>query len=308
MGYVEGCAVTLAIAMILDALFGEPRWLWSKFPHPAILMGRCVAWIDATFNNGDNRRLRGTVSFGGLCLAAIIIGVLLQNLPFRPVVEVVIVAILLAQRSLADHVSAVGDALRLSLGDGRLMVARIVGRDTRDMDQPAVARAAIESAAENFSDGVAAPIFWFAVGGLPGILLYKMTNTADSMIGYRTAKYEDFGWAAARFDDLMNWIPARLTALIFIAVFGLTTQTSAIIRDSRLHRSPNAGWPESAMARALGVALAGPRSYDGTLQDFPFVHDAGKKDLGPTAVDASVKALWRVWAAILAIVLLVALF
>ena len=187
------------------------------------------------------------------------------------------------------------------------MVARIVGRDTSEMDQPAIARGAIESAAENFSDGVIAPVFWFAIAGLPGLLLYKFTNTADSMIGYKTPRHAQFGWAAARFDDALNWIPARITAAL-IAVSHLDFGSlSAIRADAVLHRSPNAGWPEAAMARVLGVALAGPRSYDGQVQDFPFVNASGQKDIGPEQIEASVRALWRAWIVVLVGAVLIAM-
>ena len=186
----------LVIALLLDAIVGEPRWLWSRLPHPAVLMGRSVGWIDACFNHGASRRLAGALSFAGLVIGAGVSGMALAALPGQ-VVDVIVLAILLAQRSLVSHIVAVADGLRLSLNDGRRAVAMIVGRDTRDMDESAVARSAIESAAENLSDGVIAPVFWFAVAGLPGLLIYKITNTADSMIGYRTPKHEAFGWAAA---------------------------------------------------------------------------------------------------------------
>ena len=298
--------MTLAAALILDAIFGEPKWLWTRIPHPAILMGRAIGWADTTFNRGENRKAKGTTTFAAIALVAIALGAAIHNLPGAPILETVIAAILLAQRSLADHVQAVADALRVSTGDGRRAVAHIVGRDTSQMDPPAISRAAIESAAENFSDGVVAPAFWFAIAGLPGLLLYKLTNTADSMIGYRTPRHEDFGWAAARFDDLMNWVPARLTGLAIAALYGQLRHWPQITRDAKKHRSPNAGWPEAAMARALDVALAGPRSYDGTLKDFPFVHPEGRKDAGPADIDRSVMVLWRTWAVLLTIALLIA--
>ena len=300
-------ALPLAAAMLLDAIAGEPRWLWSRLPHPAVLMGRAVGALDTRLNHGDRRRLKGTLGFAALALAATALGLILAALPGGPLIETLAAAILLAQRSLADHVSAVANALRLSTGDGRLSVAMIVGRDTSAMDDPAIARAAIESAAENLSDGVIAPAFWFLLAGLPGLLLYKLTNTADSMIGYRTPRHEEFGWAAARFDDLINFIPARLTALLIAAPYGLLGQWPAIRADAALHRSPNAGWPEAAMARALGVALSGPRSYDGQMRDFAFVNPDGRRDAGPADIDAAVSVLWRAWAVTLTAVLLVAL-
>ncbi|WP_411892489.1 adenosylcobinamide-phosphate synthase CbiB [Yoonia sp. SDW83-1] len=290
--------MTLILGMLLDAIFGEPRWLWSRIPHPAVLTGQLIGWCDAKFNKGDHQRVMGTLTIVELCIAAAALGWLLQAIPGQ-IVDIIVLAILLAQKSLVQHVQAVGDALRLSLGDGKRTVAMIVGRDTRDMDEAAVARSAIESAAENLSDGVIAPIFWFAVAGLPGLLVYKAANTADSMIGYRTPRHEKFGWAAARFDDLLNLIPARLTALL---IWGVTARPDMrkILRDARLHRSPNAGWPEAAMAYGLGIALSGPRTYNGTMRDYPLVNGEGERDLTPDHVDAAVKTLWQVWVLTLA--------
>lgn len=286
--------MSLVLALLLDALFGEPKALWDRVPHPAVLMGRAVGWIDEKFNKGGLRKLRGACAFGGLALASVALGLALKAVP-GPLVDIVLAAILFAQRSLVDHVGAVADGLRLSLSEGRRMVARIVGRETAGMDPPAVARAAIESAAENFGDGVVAPVFWFAIGGLPGLLLYKITNTADSMIGYRTPRHADFGWAAARFDDLLNWAPSRLTALLFAATHFDFAAGPEIRRDARLHRSPNAGWPEAAMARILGVSLSGPRAYDGVLQSFPFVNASGRSAVTANDIDRAISALWRAW-------------
>lgn len=298
-------AAVLALALLLDAALGEPRWLWDRVPHPAVLMGRAVDWCDRRFNRGGTRREKGIAVIVGLGLGAVVLGLALQELGW--LVEVIVAAMLLAQKSLAGHVGAVADALRLSLGDGRLAVARIVGRDTAAMDEPAVARAAIESAAENFSDGVIAPAFWFLLAGLPGLLLYKVVNTADSMVGYRNDRYAAFGWAAARFDDLLNLIPARLTALMIAGLHGRLGDWTAIAAEARRHRSPNAGWPEAAAARVLDVALSGPRSYDGQIRDFPYVHDAGRKDIGADEIDAAVRLLWRAWGAGLAVVGLAAI-
>ena len=170
----------------------------------------------------------------------------------------------------------------------------IVSRDTAAMDGPQVARAALESGAENLSDGVVAPAFWFLIGGLPGMLLYKAVNTADSMIGYCTPRHKRFGWASARMDDLLNLVPARLTCLL-IALPSRLTDWRGILTDARRHRSPNAGWPEAALSRALGVSLAGPRSYDGVMRDLPWVNPADRHDTGPDDIDAGVALLWRSW-------------
>ncbi len=298
--------MTVLLAMLLDALFGEPKWVWDRIPHPAVLIGRVIGWADKRFNSGGLRRAKGVGLLIALVAGGALAGVVIEAL-LGPVAVVLVGAILLAQRSLADHVRDVADALRVSLGDGRMMVARIVGRDTAEMDEPAVARAAIESAAENFSDGVIAPLFWFIVGGLPGLIVYKAVNTADSMVGYRTPRHEDFGWAAARFDDLLNWVPARITALLIMVVTG-KGRWADITADARRHRSPNAGWPEAAFARGLNVALAGPRSYHGSLSDDPFVNPEGKRVIGADEIIAAVRLLWRVWLLVAVLVGLLALF
>lgn len=300
-------ATLLIPALLLDAVAGEPKWLWDRYPHPAVLMGRAVAWADRRFNTGQARRLKGAAVMAGLGLGALAIGEVIHAVPDFGVLEILVAAVLLAQRSLVDHVRAVGDALRLSLGDGRRAVARIVGRDTTAMQPADVSRAAIESAAENLSDGVVAPAFWFLLLGLPGLMLYKITNTADSMIGHRTPRHEAFGWAAARFDDVLNWVPARLTALLIALTHGKWQAGPMILRDAPLHRSPNAGWPEAAMAVVLGVALSGPRSYHGEVRDFPWVYPEGRRDIGPAEIDATCKALWRSWAGLAGLSLLIAL-
>jgi adenosylcobinamide-phosphate synthase len=171
----------------------------------------------------------------------------------------------------------------------------IVGRDTAVLDRAGVARSAIESAAENLSDGVIAPAFWFLIGGLPGLMLYKITNTADSMIGHMTPRHQEFGWAAARFDDLLNLVPARLTALLIALTNGWTNPTP-ILRDAPLHRSPNAGWPEAAVACVQGISLSGPRSYHGKVADYPWVYPEGRRDLGSDDIDHTIRTLWRAWA------------
>lgn len=286
-------ALILTGALLLDAALGEPDWLWRRFPHPAVLFGRVIGWCDRRFNSGPQRKLKGTIVVVGLVIMGASLGGVLGL--FGPLVELVIAAILLAHRSLVQHVAAVADGLRLSLTQGRRAVAMIVSRDTGQMTEPAVARAAIESAAENMSDGVIAPAFWFLLGGLPGLLIYKCINTADSMIGYRTPRHAEFGWAAARFDDFLNWVPARLTALLIALSAGVMGNWPAIRADAALHRSPNAGWPEAAMARAIMVALAGPRAYDGQMQDFAWVNGQGEQHIGASAIDAAIHRLWQTW-------------
>lgn len=292
----------LCLALLLDAILGEPDWLWRRIPHPAVLMGRAVGWCEARLNTGAHRKLKGIAAITLVIIAAAGVASVLSLL--GPVVEILVVAVLLAHRSLVSHTRAVADGLRLSLPAGRHAVAMIVSRDTGEMNQSAVARSAIESASENLSDGVVAPAFWFLIGGLPGIVIYKVVNTADSMIGYRTPRYHAFGWAAARLDDLLNLIPARLTALLIALPAGVLGTWRAIAADARLHRSPNAGWPEAAMARAIDVALAGPRAYDGAMQSFPWVHSAGNRDLTARDIDAAIHRMWQAWGLMLGILLI----
>ena len=300
-------ATLLLPALLLDAAFGEPKWLWDRYPHPAVLMGRAIGWMDSRFNTGTHKRLKGTATMAALGAAALALGQLIHEIPDFGLLEIIAAAILLAQKSLVQHVQAVADALRLSTEGGRRAVAMIVGRDTATLDDPAISRAAIESAAENLSDGVIAPAFWFLIAGLPGLMLYKITNTADSMIGHRTPRHEEFGWAAARLDDLLNLIPARLTALLLALTHGWT-DPRPILRDAPLHRSPNAGWPEAAMAIILNTALSGPRAYHGEMRDYPWVWAEGRRDPGPDQIDAAVSALWRAWGAMLALTALIAVF
>ena len=264
-------AWVLFFALLLDAALGEPKWLWSRLPHPAVLMGRAVTLCTSTLNHGRYKKIKGALTLIILIVLGACLGLILGF--FGPVAEVLCAAILLAQKSLVQHVRAVGNGARYSLHEGRRAVAMIVGRDTDQMDQHQMARAAIESGAENLSDGVVAPAFWLLLGGLPGLLIYKLVNTADSMIGYKTERYKAFGMAAAKLDDVANWIPARLSALLISAAAAFTPSCSArralhtALRDAKKHASPNAGWPEAAAAGALNLALAGPRSYGEDLVD-----------------------------------------
>ncbi|UWQ50000.1 adenosylcobinamide-phosphate synthase CbiB [Leisingera caerulea] len=299
-------AAMLSLALLLDAVFGEPEWLWSRLTHPAVLMGKAVGYLDRKLNTGGNRRGKGVLAALALVLCGYFAGKLLA-LP-GALVEILVAAVLIAQRSLTEHVAAVAKGLRSSLAEGREAVAMIVSRDTAAMSAPQVARSAIESGSENLSDGVIAPAFWFLIAGLPGLIIYKMVNTADSMIGYRNDRYKDFGWAAARLDDLLNLIPARLTGLLIALPGGQLRHWNAIAADARKHRSPNAGWPEAAMARALDTALAGPRSYDGQLRDFPWVHADGAKSASAETINRAVTLLWQTWAITLALTIAIAVF
>jgi adenosylcobinamide-phosphate synthase len=214
---------------------------------------------------------------------------------------VIVAAILLAGRSLYDHVADVAAYLRLGIANARVAVSRIVGRDPGSLSEAQICRAAIESAAENFSDGVVAPALWFLLLGLPGIAAYKAVNTADSMIGHLTPRYVDFGWAAARLDDLVNLPASRLAgALIALAaplVGGSVAQSLRVMAaDAGKHRSPNAGWPEAAMAAALGLALAGPRRYAGIIVDDPFLNAAGRREATPADIRRALRVYLGAWA------------
>ena len=269
-------------------------------------MGRLIAALDRRFNRGRAARRNGVLMAAGLAILAAWIGWLIHLIPDLGVIETVTVAVLLAQRSLVNHVRAVAHGLRRSLEDGKRAVALIVGRDIAPMREPDVARAAIESAAENLSDGVVAPAFWYLVAGLPGLLVYKMANTADSMVGHMTPRHRNFGWASARWDDLLNLIPSRMTALLVALTHGWV-DPAPVLRDAPKHRSPNAGWPESVLAPVLNVSLAGPRSYNGVMTDYPWVWPEGRRDPGADDIDAACAALWRTWAGMLALVTLMAL-
>ena len=293
----------LVLAMIADALIGDPKWIWSRLSHPVVMIGAVIAKGDKWLNRARARKMKGLFFLIALIAFAATLGRSLSEL--SELSEFLCLAILLAQKSLTDHVSKVAESLLISVEEGRDAVARIVGRDTDNMNESEVARSAIESAAENFSDGVIAPIFWFLVAGLPGILIYKCVNTADSMIGYRTEEYRDFGWASARFDDLLNWLPARLTALLLAVTSCVLHLGKSIRKDAKLHRSPNAGWPETAMGYGLGLALAGPRSYEGQMQDFAWVNQGGSE---PKILDIkrAVRMLWSAWLIVLVLALSIA--
>ncbi len=298
-------AAILLLALLLDAALGEPGWLWSRVPHPAVLMGKLVGICDKRLNTRTARRAKGVLTAILLVLVGLVLGNLLSL--GGPLVELLCAAILIAQKSLVEHVDAVAKGLRTSIQDGRQAVAMIVSRDTSDMNASQVARSAIESGSENMSDGVVAPAFWFLIGGLPGLLVYKLVNTADSMIGYRTPKHEDFGWASARLDDLLNLVPARATGFMIALIGKQLARWGEITTDARAHKSPNAGWPEAAMARTLDVSLAGPRSYDGKMRDFPWVNPASRKEIDAAEIEGAVRALWKTWGVMVLAVALIAL-
>jgi adenosylcobinamide-phosphate synthase len=282
IGSLAGALLTTLIALAVEAMLGYPGFLFRAIRHPVVWMGALIGGLDRGLNNPalspGHLRLRGVLSLlfllgvvFGAGLAAQLVAMIWLGRWLGVVVLAVIGSSLLAQRSLHDHVAAVAVALETDgLAGGRAAVSRIVGRNPERLDEAGVVRAAIESLAENFSDGVVAPAFWGALLGLPGMAAYKAVNTADSMIGHRTPRHQAFGWASARFDDVVNLPASRLAALFILMAARLTgadwrAGLRAVRRDSGHHRSPNAGWPEAAMAGALGLRLAGPRVYGATL-------------------------------------------
>ncbi|MCA1381591.1 cobalamin biosynthesis protein CobD [Bradyrhizobium sp. BRP05] len=282
----------MVVAMAVDALLGWPAWLFARIGHPVTWLGGLIAGIDTALNRASDppalRRAAGVAGALAVIALSAALGWALQSLLPSGWIQIVLIGILawplVALRSLHDHVAAV--ATPLLAGDvaaAREAVSRIVGRDPASLDQAGIARAAIESLAENASDGIVAPVFWGALLGLPGILGYKAINTLDSMIGHRSERHEAFGWAAARIDDVANFVPARLTGFLFVLLAPQRSESLACMtRDARRHRSPNAGWPEAAMAGGLGVRLSGPRIYHGSATEEPWLNE-GARD--PRAAD-----------------------
>ncbi len=274
------------LALALDALIGWPDRLYRRISHPVVWLGKLIAALDRRWNRGGHRVLRGMlaalVTIAAAGVPAILLTRLLMPLPLGPILLGALAWPLIATRSLYDHVAAVARPLAADdMPGAKAAVAMIVGRDLEDRPEP-IARAALESLAENASDGVVAPILWAAIAGLPGIAAYKAINTLDSMIGHMSPRHALFGRFAAKLDDLVNLPAARLTGLLFIAAGWSRNAWAVMRRDARRHRSPNAGWPEAAMAGALGVRLSGPRSYGGVETPEPWLN-AGARD--PEAAD-----------------------
>lgn len=266
----------IALALAIDAALGWPAWLFARIGHPVTWIGALIDTLETRWNDGTStqRRIMGALCVlavtGVVIMPAVLVQMLLPESAWGIILGALLAWPLIAARSLYDHVAAVARPLLAGdLATARGAVAMIVGRDPAQLDEGGVARAALESLAENASDGIVAPLFWGAIAGLPGIAAYKAINTMDSMIGHRTERYEDFGKVAALLDDLVNLIPARLTGLaIALSSGNARTALKVMIRDARHHRSPNAGWPEAAMAGALSIRLSGPRIYaDRTAQE-----------------------------------------
>jgi adenosylcobinamide-phosphate synthase len=275
----------MAAAMVLDALIGDPQWLYARLPHPVVWMGTLLGWLDIRLNKSTSRASM-RIAWGGIALAisiaifaggAWLLETTLSGSLAGFAILVLLTSTLLAQRSLYDHVRTVASPLATAdLPAARSALRNIVGRDVEPLDEAGICAAAIESLAENLSDGVIAPLFWGCLLGFPGIVAYKMINTADSMIGHRTPRHLFFGRIAARLDDLANLIPARLTGVLIAVVTVSWPAFRIMFADAMKHRSPNAGWPEAAMAGALNIRLSGPRAYHGELTHEPWLNTAGK--------------------------------
>lgn len=272
-----------AWALLIERFAGYPQPVFDRISHPVVWIGKLIDWLDKQLNvkgvSPQEGRLRGAVAVLVLLAAAFIpsyyVARFLTHWPLGWLAEALLATTLIAQKSLKDHVLAVYDGLGRSLAEGRQKVSLIVGRDPAQLDEAGVSKAALESLAENTSDGIVAPVLWYALLGLPGIAMYKAINTADSMIGHKNVTYQWFGWAAARLDDVVNLPASRLTGFLFAAAEpSRFRQIVAVMqRDAPKHGSPNAGWPEAAMAAALGVRFGGPRSYDGEMVDLPYMGD-----------------------------------
>ncbi len=289
----------MLVAIAIDRLIGWPDWLYARIGHPVTWGGRLIAIFEAWLNRAEFPRMLT----GALTLILCLIAVLLPCVALQLLLPDNVLGILaggclawplVAVRSMHDHVAAVERPLATGdLPEARRAVSMIVGRNPDALDEAGVARAALESLAENTSDGIVAPVFWGAVAGLPGIAAYKMINTLDSMIGHRNARYLRFGWASAKLDDLVNLIPARATGVLFALASGKPRHAGRVmLRDARRHRSPNAGWPEATMAGALGVRLSGPRIYDGHVAPEPWLN-VGAPDPVPASLTQGLRLYRR---------------
>lgn len=267
--------IPLAGGFLLDKILGDPLWL----PHPVVGFGKLISWCERRGNQGTHRKRNGAWTAIGLVVLVFLVskGLLEAAALLHPWVKialsVVAVFYCLAGKTLIDEVRMVFEAADISLEAGRKQVARIVGRDTSSLTDQEVRTAALETLAENLSDGVIAPLFWYFLLGVPGMLAYKMVNTLDSMIGYRNARYKDFGCWAARMDDVANYLPARLTALLMVLVSGRWSLVKFVAHYGRMHASPNSGYPEAALAGILNCRFGGPHDYFGETVYKPFIGD-----------------------------------
>lgn len=308
-----------AWALLIERFAGYPDALFQRISHPVVWIGKLIDCLDKQLNvqgvSPQEGRLRGAFALVLLLAAAFIPSYVLArwltHWPLGWLAETLIATTLIAQKSLKDHVLAVYDGLGRSLAEGRLKVSMIVGRDPAQLDEAGVSKAALESLAENASDGIVAPVLWYALLGLPGIAMYKAINTADSMIGHKSEKYQWFGWAAARLDDVVNLPASRLTGYLIAAAEPARFREIVAVmrRDAPKHGSPNAGWPEAAMAAALGVRFGGPRSYSGEMVDLPYMgdgRDAITRDDIKRGLDVLSRAMWMLFFVLLFVAICVA--
>jgi adenosylcobinamide-phosphate synthase len=309
-----------ALAALIERFIGYPTSLQTTIRHPVQWIGDVISLADTKLNtdpeNALPSKLKGAASVVAItalfAIPAWIIQSIANHLPFPILWQALIATPFIAQKSMREHVQAVDRGLSTSLADGRKAVSMIVGRDTRDLDESDVTRAALESLAENTADGIVAPLFWFAVAGLPGIVAYKVINTADSMIGHLSTHHRHFGFFSAKLDDVVNLPASRLTGLFFAAAALFKSKTSAqtsltsMWEDASKHRSPNAGWPEAAMAGALGVKFGGPRAYEGEWLDLAWM-GGGREELKRSDIASGLKlyddALWIMTATLAALAL-----
>jgi adenosylcobinamide-phosphate synthase len=324
-----------ALALLIENLTGYPGAVYARIGHPVEWFGKVISALENKLNSPADtataQKQKGVLLVLVLSACVLVPAILLQwltmSLPYGWVANVLLAAPLIAQKSMRDHVSDVASALThrapvtssdintghdSDLAPARMAVAKIVGRDTTKLGESGISKAALESLAENTSDGIVAPALWYAVAGLPGIAFYKAINTADSMIGHKTERYLHFGWTAARLDDLINLPASRLTGLLFAASAWLSSATAAkqaltaMWRDASKHGSPNAGWPESAMAGALGLRFGGPRAYEGEIVDLPWMGD-GRETMDRTDIAAGLKLFDRACLMLAAVLFLAAL-
>ena len=301
--------ISLIIGWIMDKLLGDPLWL----PHPVVFFGKAISWGEHSLNRGNHRRLKGGVLAVSLILSSYLLTWLLlryasmvhlKSLSLATLIAALLIFFCLAGTTLVKEVRMVFEALERGLDEGRRQVARIVGRDTSQLTEQEIKKAALETLAENLSDGVIAPLFWLLLLGVPGMVAYKMVNTLDSMIGYRTERYRQFGTVAARIDDVANYLPARLTALLMVVVAGRPQLISFVRRYGSKHASPNSGYPESALAGILNCQFGGTHTYFGEVIEKPYI---GHHDRPLSTDDMRRACRINLWAEIL-MVILVALF